>query len=127
MNPFKNKDASTVGDPPRTGRLIEKALEHERQRLSDALGAIPQYLSTTKNPTVFGLAEASELSVAEVLLNNWESIIKLVEENERLKGDVDRLLLQVEQLSTGIQKALESALRPVRDVRINEAPTERAD
>jgi hypothetical protein len=122
MNPFKNKDVSTQ-DIPSTGRLMEKALEHERQRLSNALSTIPEYLMSTKNPTVFGMAEATELSVAEVLLNNWESIIKLVEANERLKGEVDRLLQQVEQLSTGIQQALETALRPVRDARISDVPS----
>lgn len=126
MNPFANKDSST-NEIPYTGRLMEKALEHERERLSNALGAIPQYLTTTKSPNVFAMADATGLSVAEVLLNNWEDILKLVEANERLKGEVDRLLRQVEQLSTGIQQALESALRPVRDARISDVPTERAD
>ena len=126
MNPFSNKDASN-SEGPYTGRLMEKALEHERERLSNALGAFPQYLSTAKAPNIWGMADATGLSVAEVLLNNWEDILKLVEANERLKGEVDRLLRQVEQLSTGIQQALESALRPVRDARISDIPIERAD
>jgi hypothetical protein len=127
MNLFNYKDWSNKHETFDVGRLMAQELEHERERLSNALGAIPRYLSSTKNPSVVGLAEASELSVAEVLLDNWEDIIKLVEVNEKLKGEVDRLLLQVEQLSTGIQKALESALRPIRDVRVNETPTKRTE
>lgn len=127
MKPFKNKDWTNKHDMFNTGRLMEQELEYERERLSKALGAIPKYLTETRSPSIIGLAEASELSVAEVLLDNWEDVIKLVEANERLKGEVDRLLRQVEQLSSGIQQALESALRPVRDARISDAPTERAD
>jgi hypothetical protein len=127
MKPFGNKDWSNKHNVFNTGRLMEQELEYERERLSKALGAIPKYLTETRNPSVVGLSEASELSVAEVLLDNWEDVIKLVEANERLKGEVDRLLRQVEQLSTGIQQALETALRPVRDARISDVPTERAD
>lgn len=127
MKPFSNKDWSNKHDVFNTGRLMEQELEYERERLGRALGAIPKYLTETRNPSIVGLAEASELSVAEVLLDNWEDIIKLVEANERLKGEVDRLLRQVEQLSTGIQQALETALRPVRDARISDVPNERAD
>jgi cell division protein ZapA (FtsZ GTPase activity inhibitor) len=101
-------------------KQMAEELEKERQRLSNALSAIPQLLTDSKTPSLQDFANRTELSVAEILLDNWDSIIELVATNERLKGEVSRLLQQVEQLSTSIQNAVESALRPVRDIRVND-------
>ena len=101
-------------------KQMAEELEKERQRLSNALSAIPQLLTDSKTPSLQDFANRTELSVAEILLDNWDSIIELVATNERLKGEVSRLLQQVEQLSTSIQSAVESALRPVRDIRVND-------
>jgi cell division protein ZapA (FtsZ GTPase activity inhibitor) len=101
-------------------KQMAEELEKERQRLSNALSAIPQLLTDSKAPSLQDFANRTELSVAEILLDNWDSIIELVATNERLKGEVSRLLQQVEQLSTSIQNAVESALRPVRDIRVND-------
>lgn len=101
-------------------KQMAEELEKERQRLSNALSAIPQLLTSNKNPSLQDFADHTELSVAEILLDNWDTIIELVATNERLKGEVSRLLQQVEQLSTSIQNAVESALRPVRDIRVND-------
>lgn len=101
-------------------KQMAEELEKERQRLSNALSAIPQLLTDSKAPSLQDFANRTELSIAEILLDNWDSIIELVATNERLKGEVSRLLQQVEQLSTSIQNAVESALRPVRDIRVND-------
>ena len=96
-------------------------LERERQRLSNALSAIPQMLVQDKAPTVAEFANKAELSMAEVLLDNWDQVLQLVVVNEKLKGEVSKLLHQIEQMSTAIYNAVDSAIRPMRDTRINDA------
>lgn len=101
---------------------MKQEIERERRRVSNALSAIPQYIREAKNPNVAEFADKTQLSVAEVLLDKWDEIIQLAVANEKLKGEVERLLLQVEQMSKAIYTAVENAIRPVRDERINDAP-----
>jgi hypothetical protein len=101
--------------------MMDIELERERQRLSNALSAIPQMLVQDKAPTVAEFANKAELSMAEVLLDNWDQVLQLVVVNEKLKGEVSKLLHQIEQMSTAIYSAVESAIRPMRDTRINDA------
>lgn len=101
--------------------MMDIELERERQRLSNALSAIPQMLVQDKAPTIAEFADKAELSMAEVLLDNWDQVLQLVVVNEKLKGEVSKLLHQIEQMSTTIYKAVESAIRPMRDNRINDA------
>jgi hypothetical protein len=101
--------------------MMDVELERERQRLSNALSAIPQMLVQDKAPTVAEFANKAELSMAEVLLDNWDQVLQLVVVNEKLKGEVSKLLHQIEQMSTAIYNAVDSAIRPMRDTRINDA------
>ena len=101
--------------------MMNMERERERQRLSNALSAIPKMLVQDKAPTITEFADKAELSMAEVLLDNWDQVLQLVVLNEKLKGEVSKLLHQIEQMSTAIYSAVESAIRPMRDNRINDA------
>lgn len=102
--------------------MMERELENERRRLSNALSAIPRLIAEAKAMTVEEVSAKTELSVAEILLDNWDNVIQLAVANERLKGEVERLLKQVEQMSSAIYNAVESAIRPLRDDRVHDNP-----
>lgn len=104
---------------------MRQELERERTRMSNALSAIPRYIKETKSPSLEEFSAKTELSMAEILLDNWNDIVQLAVANEKLKGEVDRLLRQIEQMSQAIYTAVENAIRPVRDERINDAPQSR--
>jgi hypothetical protein len=116
-----HKESPRSRDARRYKSMMDIELERERQRLSNALSAIPQMLVQDKAPTVAEFANKAELSMAEVLLDNWDQVLQLVVVNEKLKGEVSKLLHQIEQMSTAIYSAVESAIRPMRDTRINDA------
>jgi hypothetical protein len=102
--------------------MMERELDKERRRLSNALSAIPRLVAEAKAMTVEEVSAKTELSVAEILLDNWDNVLQLAVANERLKGEVERLLKQVEQMSSAIYNAVESAIRPLRDDRIHDNP-----
>lgn len=102
--------------------MMERELEKERQRLSNALSAIPRLIAEAKQMNVEEVSAKTELSVAEILLDNWDNVLQLAVANEKLKGEVERLLKQIEQMSQAIYTAVESAIRPVRDERIHDNP-----
>lgn len=116
-----HKESPRSRDARRYKSMMDIELERERQRLSNALSAIPQMLVQDKAPTIAEFADKAELSMAEVLLDNWDQVLQLVVLNEKLKGEVSKLLHQIEQMSTAIYSAVESAIRPMRDNRINDA------
>jgi hypothetical protein len=106
---------------------MAQELENERRRLSKALGMIPQIVKEETATTLEEFAIKAELSMAEVLLDNWEDIINLAVENKRLSGEVVILLgqiesmnEQVERMSTAIYTAIESTIRPIRDKRVHD-------
>jgi hypothetical protein len=111
---------------------MAQELENERRRLSKALGMIPQIVKEETATTLEEFSARAELSMAEVLLDNWEDIINLAVENKRLSGEVVALLAQiekmneqVERMSTAIYTAIETTIRPIRDKRVHdEIPTE---
>lgn len=102
--------------------MMERELDKERQRLSNALSAIPRLIAEAKQMSMEEVSAKTELSVAEILLDNWDTVLQLAIANEKLKGEVERLLKQIEQMSQAIYNAVESAIRPVRDERIHDAP-----
>ena len=111
---------------------MAQELENERRRLSKALGMIPQIVKEETATTLEEFSARAELSMAEILLDNWEDIINLAVENKRLSGEVVTLLAQiekmneqVERMSTAIYTAIEATIRPLRDKRVHdEIPTE---
>lgn len=111
---------------------LAQELERERRRLSKALGMIPQIVKQETASTLAEFSAKTELSMAEILLDNWDSILTLAVENKRLSGEVLALLAQiekmneqVERMSTAIYTAIEATIRPIRDKRIHdEKPTE---
>lgn len=111
---------------------MKQELERERRRLSHALSMIPQIVKQETTPTLEEFSAQAELSMAEILLDNWDEIIQLAVENKRLSGEVSALLgqiekmnEQVERMSTAIYTAIENTIRPIRDKRIHdEKPSE---
>lgn len=111
---------------------MAQELENERRRLSKALGMIPQIVQQQTAATLAEFSAQTELSMAEILLDNWDSILQLAIENKRLSGEVVTLLgqiekmnEQVERMSTAIYTAIEATIRPLRDKRVHdEIPTE---
>ncbi len=106
---------------------MAQEVERERRRLSKALGMIPQIVKEETTTTLEEFSARAELSMAEVLLDNWEDIINLAVENKRLSGEVVSLLAQiekmheqVERMSTAIYTAIETTIRPIRDKRIHD-------
>lgn len=102
--------------------MMERELDKERQRLSNALSAIPRLIAEARQMNIEEVSAKTELSVAEILLDNWDSVLQLAVANEKLKGEVERLLKQIEQMSQAIYTAVESAIRPVRDERVHDNP-----
>jgi hypothetical protein len=111
---------------------MAQELENERRRLSKALGMIPQLVKEQTASTLAEFSAQTELSMAEILLDNWDNIIQLAVENKRLSGEVVTLLgqiekmnEQVERMSTAIYTAIETTIRPIRDKRVHdEKPSE---
>jgi hypothetical protein len=106
---------------------MEQELEQERKRLSKALGMIPQIVKQETAATLAEFSAQTELSMAEILLDNWDSILALAVENKRLSGEVVLLLgqiekmnEQVERMSTAIYTAIEATIRPIRDKRVHD-------
>lgn len=102
--------------------MMERELDKERARLSNALSAIPRLVAEARAMSLEEVSAKTELSVAEILLDNWDNVLQLAVANEKLKGEVERLLKQVEQMSSAIYNAVESAIRPLRDDRIHDNP-----
>lgn len=102
--------------------MMERELDKERQRLSNALSAIPRLIAEARQMNIEEVSAKTELSVAEILLDNWDNVLQLAVANEKLKGEVERLLKQIEQMSQAIYTAVESAIRPVRDERVHDNP-----
>lgn len=111
---------------------MQQELERERKRMSKALSMIPQVVKQMETPSLEEFSVQTELSMAEILLDNWDSILELAIENKRLSGEVVQLLAkiekmneQVERMSTAIYTAIEATIRPIRDKRVHdEIPTE---
>jgi hypothetical protein len=111
---------------------MQQELERERKRMSKALSMIPQLVKQEVTPTLEEFSAQAELSMAEILLDNWDSILQLAVENKRLSGEVLTLLgqiekmnEQVERMSTAIYTAIEATIRPIRDKRVHdEIPSE---
>lgn len=111
---------------------MQQELERERKRMSKALSMIPQVVKQMETPSLEEFSVQTELSMAEILLDNWDSILELAVENKRLSGEVVQLLAkiekmneQVERMSTAIYTAIEATIRPIRDKRVHdEIPTE---
>jgi len=106
---------------------MNQELEAERRRLSKALGMIPQLVKEQTASTLAEFSAQTELSMAEILLDNWDSILQLAVENKRLSGEVVTLLgqiekmnEQVERMSTAIYTAIEATIRPLRDKRVHD-------
>ena len=106
---------------------MQQELERERRRISKALSMIPQLIKQEVTPTLEEFSAQAELSMAEILLDNWDSILQLAVENKRLSGEVVQLLgkiekmnEQVERMSTAIYTAIENTIRPIRDKRIHD-------
>jgi len=111
---------------------MAQELERERRRMSKALSMIPQIVKQMETPSLEEFSAQAELSMAEVLLDNWDNILQLAIDNKRLSGEVVNLLgqiekmnEQVERMSTAIYTAIENTIRPIRDKRIHdEKPSE---
>jgi hypothetical protein len=111
---------------------MQQELERERKRMSKALSMIPQLVKQEVTPTLEEFSAQAELSMAEILLDNWDNILQLAIDNKRLSGEVSSLLgqiekmhEQVERMSTAIYTAIETTIRPIRDKRVHdEKPSE---
>jgi len=111
---------------------MAQELERERKRISKALSMIPQVVQQMGTPSLEEFSAQTELSMAEILLDNWDNILQLAVENKRLSGEVISLLAQiekmneqVERMSTAIYTAIEATIRPIRDKRVHdEKPSE---
>lgn len=111
---------------------MQQELERERKRMSKALSMIPQLVKQEVTPTLEEFSAQAELSMAEILLDNWDNILQLAIDNKRLSGEVVALLgqiekmnEQVERMSTAIYTAIEATIRPIRDKRVHdEIPSE---
>ena len=111
---------------------MAQELERERKRMSKALSMIPLIIKQETTPSLEEFSAQAELSMAEILLDNWDNIIQLAVENKRLSGEVATLLgqiekmnEQVERMSTAIYSAIEATIRPIRDKRVHdEIPSE---
>jgi hypothetical protein len=111
---------------------MQQELERERKRMSKALSMIPQLVKQEVTPTLEEFSAQAELSMAEILLDNWDNILQLAIDNKRLSGEVIALLgqiekmnEQVERMSTAIYTAIEATIRPIRDKRVHdEIPSE---
>lgn len=106
---------------------MAQELEAERRRLSKALGMIPQLVKQETASTLAEFSAQTELSMAEILLDNWDSILALAVENKRLSGEVvvllgqiEKMNEQVERMSTAIYTAIETTIRPIRDKRVHD-------
>lgn len=106
---------------------MKQELERERKRMSYALSMIPQIVKQETTPTLEEFSAQAELSMAEILLDNWDNILQLAIDNKRLAGEVVALLgqiekmnEQVERMSTAIYTAIENTIRPIRDKRIHD-------
>jgi uncharacterized protein YyaL (SSP411 family) len=111
---------------------MAQELERERKRMSKALSMIPQLIKQETTPTLEEFSVQAELSMAEILLDNWDNILQLAVDNKRLSGEVvvllgqiEKMNEQVERMSTAIYTAIENTIRPIRDKRIHdEKPSE---
>jgi hypothetical protein len=106
---------------------MQQELERERKRMSKALSMIPQLVKQEVTPTLEEFSAQAELSMAEILLDNWDNILQLAIDNKRLSGEVVALLgqiekmnEQVERMSTAIYTAIEATIRPIRDKRVHD-------
>ena len=130
---MSNRDPRYIYNPSEPNHwTMAQELERERKRMSYALSMIPQIVKQEKTPTLEEFSAQAELSMAEVLLDNWDNILQLAVDNKRLSGEIVALLgqiekmnEQVERMSSAIYTAVENTIRPIRDKRIHdEKPSE---
>jgi len=60
------------------------------------------------------------MSKIEVLLGGWEKVIDTINESIRVKNENLLLTKQFDSLREAIYNAVEGALRPLRDNRVND-------
>jgi hypothetical protein len=130
---MSSKDPRYIYNPSEPNHwTMQQELERERKRMSYALSMIPRIVKQEATPTLEEFSAQAELSMAEILLDNWDNILQLAVDNKRLSGEVVALLgqiekmnEQVERMSSAIYTAIENTIRPIRDKRIHdEKPSE---
>jgi hypothetical protein len=130
---MSKKDPRYIFNPSEPNHwTMQQELERERKRMSYALSMIPQVVKQMETPSLEEFSAQTELSMAEILLDNWDNILQLAVENKRLSGEVVTLLgqiekmnEQIERMSTAIYTAIENTIRPLRDKRVHdEKPSE---
>lgn len=96
------------------------ALGRECARLNAVLEALPELLCSPSPITIRDFEERCGMSKIEVLLGGWEKVIDTINEAIRVKNENLLLTKQFDSLREAIYNAVEGAVRPLRDSRVND-------
>jgi len=88
--------------------------------LTAVIAALPSLLCSTSPITIRDFEEKCGMSKIEVLLGGWEKVIDTINESIRVKNENLLLTKQFDSLREAIYNAVEGALRPLRDNRVND-------
>lgn len=102
-----------------TSNLFADAIEREYIRVYKTLQNLPALLLTNKAITVKDLEEIG-LTGVDIYIGKWEQVIENLNSLTKLRTEHDVLTKQFDNLRESIYNAVETSLRPVRDMRIGD-------
>ena len=99
--------------------LFTDVFETEYKRVYSVLRDLPELLLSNSPITAKDL-ENIGLTGVDIYVGKWEQVIETLNAAIKLRNEYDLVIKQLESLRESIYSAVETSLRPVRDLRITD-------
>lgn len=128
MKKARDNALKHVTDEVRTFPHLTASYVLEKHRLEHILEEIPKALLERPVLSANQFAERTKMTLAEVLLTDWEQVMHAVKENVYLTNEVERLTTllyaQQENIASILQNAVDQVSRQLRGTKVEDTADE---